>query len=124
MTLNQQLRDSLHEELMEAIYMTVWESRDTPLEELPLRNTCDAVSNEFAMYLEEQDFTVQAPVYASVDGCKHFVAVITEMSIGSLEEPILVDGTISQFGSSYPAIIIEPITSEFVQDTYDEIRFD
>lgn len=91
-----------------------------------MNNSCDVVSNEFAVRLENEfGWTVHSPVKAPPQGGgKHFVAVVDLASISqeNSEELILVDRTLQQFDSSYPKVVIEPLSSDTVEDLYSEVN--
>lgn len=118
------MREFFEEELTDAIYRTAGYSWQTPLEEVPVENMCDSVTNEFAVIIEDEfEYTVKSPIRAPVNGAKHFVAIVTETPTTNLNTPIVVDGTIRQFGEQYPTILIEPIDSSVVNEYYDKIEF-
>lgn len=98
---------------------------DTPLYEVTRNRICDSVSNEFAVQLDAEGYTVKSPVAAMVAGRKHFVAVVTETpQQPSLETQIIVDGTLQQFGEDYPEELVESIDEPIITDIYDYIDID
>lgn len=112
------------EEMKDALYRTTgrW---SLSLEDLPRENLCDAVANEFAVMIEDEfDYTVKSPVKAPVNGAKHFIAVVTATPNGELDTPVIVDGTIKQFDSSYPEILIAPLTEDTVTEIYDAVKME
>jgi hypothetical protein len=92
-----------------------------------MKNTCDTVSNEFAVRLESEfGWTVHSPVKATPQtGGKHFVAIVDLASVPqeTSEDLIVVDRTLQQFNSSYPKIVIEPLSSNTIDALYSSINF-
>lgn len=123
MTVPSRLEEFFREEMKDALYITTGRSWNTQLEDVPRENLCDSVANEFAVAIESEfDYVVESPVKAPVDGAKHFVAVVTDTPEGVLDEPIVVDGTITQFDESHPEIIVATLNDAIVEEVYDEVR--
>jgi len=117
--LTSRIEDFFYDEMETALSITTGKYV-ADLSDIPRKNLCDVVSNEFACLIEEFGYSVKSPVKTSVNGRKHFVAIVTETPNGRLESPIVVDGTLTQFNESYPEILIESVDSSMVEQIYDK----
>lgn len=89
------------------------------------KNLCDEISNEIATRLEEDfGWTVYSPVFAPVDGAKHFVAVIVWKDIQPSDsvDYYVLDATRTQFDGETEDLVFHPLDHPDIQDFYDEIR--
>lgn len=112
----------LYDEMMEALYITTAVGYDTNVSDIPRKNMCDVVSNEFAVLVESEfEYTIKSPIKAPIDGAKHFVAVVTSTPDSVIDTPIVVDGTATQFDETNPEILVQPIESPLVEEIYDTI---
>jgi len=124
-TIPPHIEDFLRDEVISALYRTTGYSWETPVEDLPRKNLCDSVANEFAFTVESEfEYEIESPVRAPVNGAKHFVAVVTEIPKNDTTEPIIVDGTIMQFDEEHPSIVIEYLSSPVVSELYDTIEYE
>jgi len=91
------------------------------------KNLCDPISNEIA-YLLEEDFgwTVHSPVFAPVNGSKHFIAVIVWKEIQPSDEVdyYILDATRTQFEGETNDFVLQPLTHQDSQTFYDTIQLE
>lgn len=119
--MDDQLEEFLRTQAEEALRISTgyW---NEDLSDVPRKNQCDPVANEFAYVLEtEHGFVVRSPVWAPVNGAKHFVAIVEEAPQHDISEPIVVDATLKQFDETYPNISVKPISDPFIEETYTSI---
>lgn len=94
------------------------------------KNTCDVVSNEISYTLEENlGINSPSPIYAPVEGCKHFVSIVNAEDVVDTNEKgyVIIDATIKQFEDyvhrEFPEVAVIYPDEKQKKEWYDEINF-
>ncbi len=89
------------------------------------KNMCDVVSNELSVNLDfEFNIDTYSPIYAPVNGRKHFVCLVDSNDTQFTNEDgfVIIDATIKQFDEhKYPDVAIIP-PNDNRRNWYDSIE--